>query len=137
MASLKQIRAGIATVLKAVDTRLTCYPYFGGAIHLPAAVLMPQDADLQITYGLSTVTWPLRLYVVTSATVAEFGQVDLDDYIDVNGSRSIPWALNGEDLDLPGTQVVVDSVTDYGTLEALGMSHISATLNLTVHTPGR
>jgi hypothetical protein len=137
VATLAQIRQGIATVLNATDDRITVYPYWTSRLHLPAAVLIVGEADLRRTFSASFMEWPFRLYVLTSMGDPEFGQVDLDEYLDLSGSRSLFQALDTENLGYPNdVQVAVESVSDYGDFEAAGIEHVGAILNLTVRTKG-
>lgn len=137
MATLAQIRQGIADVLNAADDRLTVYPYWGGPLVLPAAVVIPGEADYQHTFGQTHMTWPIRLYVLTQDAVDELGQVDLDEYVDLSGPRSLVAALNTEDLGFTNdVQVAVRSLSGYGDFEAAGIPHVGAILNLTVETKG-
>lgn len=136
MASLAQIRDAVRTVLVAADDRLNVYPRFSSQLVLPCVVIAPDDADYDQVFGRAHMTWNLNLYVLAQSTVNELGQYDIDEYIDIDGPRSIVKALYGEDLELAGTQVHVASMSSYGTFEAAGVEHIGAVLSLTVHTPG-
>jgi len=134
VATLAQIRQGIADVLTATDDRLTVYPYWVSNLHLPAAVITVDDADYLHVFTGTHMVWPLRLYVLVQYADAEFAQVALDEYIDPFGARSIVDALQDEDLELAKTQVAVTGVSDYGDFEAAGIEHVGAIINLTVRT---
>lgn len=135
MATLAQIRQGITDIVNATDDRITTYPYWGVSMLLPAAVLMVDDAGFNRVFDGSFMEWPLRLYVLVQYTDPEFAQVDLDQYIDPFGARSISDALNRENLGYANdVQVAVDGVSDYGDFEGAGVQHVGAVLNLTVRT---
>lgn len=137
MATLAQIRDGIRSILTAVDDKLNVYPRFHSQLVVPCVVVIPGDADYDVVFNRSMMTWELRLFVLASASVNELGQYAIDDYIDIGGSKSLVRALYGEDLDIgDGTQVHVSGMSSYGTFEAAGVDHIGCILSLTVHTPG-
>ena len=138
MATLAQVRDGISTTLQAAISGLSVYPRVESAINLPAVVVAVADGiDYMVVMNRATMTWELDLHVLTSATINQLGQLDLDELIDISGARSIPQALYGADLGLAETQAHVESMSGYGgQIEAAGIDHIGATLRVIVHTKG-
>lgn len=137
MATLAQIRDGVKTVVEAAIAGLQVLPRFDSVGSLPAVILLPADADYRQTMNRSLMRWELDLFVLTSKSVNSLGQYDLDELIDIDGARSIPAALFGEDLNLTDTQAHIASMSGYGgTFEATGVDHIGAVLRLVVLTKG-
>jgi len=137
VATLAQIRDGVKTVLETAIAGLQVHPRFDSIGSLPAVVIVPADAGYLHVMNQSHMVWELDLLVLTSKAINSLGQYDLDELIDIAGARSIPAALYGEDLELPGTQAHVATMSRYGgEFEAAAIDHIGAALRVVVHTTG-
>lgn len=138
MATLAQVRDGVAVTLEAAIPGLSVYPRIESVANPPAVVVgVADDLDYRVVMNRAAMTWELNLYVLTSKAVNAVGQLDLDELIDIAGARSIPQALYADDLGLPDTQAHVATMTGYGgTWEAAGIDYIGAVLRLIVHTKG-
>jgi hypothetical protein len=138
VATLAQVRDGVATTLQAAISGLSVYSRVEGVANLPAVVVLVADGiDYLVVMNRATMTWQLDLHVLTSASMNSLGQLDLDELIDIAGARSIAQALYGSDLGIAETQAHIESMSGYGgSIEAAGVDHIGATLRLVVHTKG-
>lgn len=138
MASLAQLRDGVAGILEAAIPRLNAYPRIWSVQVLPAVVVYPAEDAPLVTSGSATRTWDLNLYVLASAGEPVIGQYDLDELIDTSGPRSVIAALHGNsDLGLEDTDCVVRGITAYGQqYESVGIDHVGAVLRLYVETAG-
>lgn len=136
MATLKEVRTAVKTVLEQNITGLTAYRTIPKSTTGPAVVIRPNAADFHVTMGPGIYTWELLLVVVVPMPDSEIAQDNLDELIDGYGSRSIRGAIfANKTLGLnAGTSATVGSMTGYGSLESAGYDNISAILALTVNT---
>jgi len=137
MASLKAIRAAVATTLGTQIPTLTGYATIPEAVQAPAFVIEPTLADFLVTMGKGTDTWNFDLHVLATYAVAELGQDALDEYVTGAGPRSIRSAIfSNRTLGLDNTDAHIAGLVAYGPFEAAAIDHVGATLRLVVHTPG-
>lgn len=142
MTGLANLRDGIKTVLESEVTNLTVYPRFEGQIAIApgggAVVVQVADINYDVSFQRSTMHWNFDLYVMTSAAVNSLGQYDIDELIDITGSRSIVASLYTENLGFTDTFAHVTGMREYGAQfsEAQDIPHIGAILSLEVITKG-
>lgn len=136
MATLKQIRTAVKTLLEENVTGIKVHRTIPKATTGPAVVVRPSAANFHVTMGPGIYTWELALVVIVPMADSEIAQDNLDELIDGYGSRSIRGVIfANKALGLnSGTSATLGGMTGYGTLESAGYENISAVLTLTVNT---
>lgn len=138
MSNLSDIREALAATL-ASQTGLTIHSRIGSPPDpLPGGLLKLDKADYLGSFrGSSTkVEYTFHLWVIVGMST-EWAQDTLDEFISAEGQQSVRRALfQSADLGLgPGVQAIVDGVIDYGgQLELVGVDHLAAQMQITVHT---
>ncbi len=139
MASLAAIRDGFRTTLAAaLGTGVQVYDTVPGKPVLPCVCIIPAEADFVVAMGRGTDTWTFDLVILVPSADGHVGQELLDPYVTGAGASSIRQAIfNARTLGLTGVDAHVSSMTSYGgTVDAVGVGHVGATLRLIVHTLG-
>lgn len=141
MASLKQIRAGIATTLATNLSGIAVYKRVPENPVLPCVVVRPaldETADFDVAFGRGTDTWRFDLIVLVGGGDGDIGQDDLDDYVTGDGAKSIREVVhNNRGLGLSNTDAHIAGLSAYGlTYEVVGHDHLGARLRLIAHTRG-
>ncbi len=145
MASLKQIRAEVATVLRTKIPDLDVHANVKDFVSvLPAVIVMPWTSEFNVAMGRGTDTWELDLLVLVSTTEIGLRQENLDDYVTGAGPKSIREAIfkansgsAGTFGNLPATDAHVAQLIEYGARFNVGdVEHLGARLRLIVHTRG-
>ena len=138
MASLADIRQGIAETLGATVSGLTTYANVPGSVNLPAVLVVPRSADMSMAFGRGLDTWQFDLILLTSRRDDGLAQGDLDDYATGAGISSIRQAIFTNSLIglTDGTQAFVTGLSGYGTHDIGDISYMSATLTCRVTTTG-
>ena len=137
MSNLRTIRDALAQTLTE-QTGLTVHSRLGAApAPLPGGLLKLDKADYMGSFrGASTkVEYSFHLWVIVGMGT-EWAQDVLDEYISAEGPSSVRRALfQCADLGLGSSvQAIVDGVIDYGgQLELVGIDHLAAQLQITVH----
>jgi hypothetical protein len=122
------IRKGLATVL-AAQTGIRAHADATGAISPPCAVILPGRPA--ISYGQTMdgeVNLNLLAIILLSAANENYGQVNLDAYLNSHGAKSINAAVNS-DPTLGGTceYAVTVAVQQYGIIDYAGQNYLGAT----------
>lgn len=137
MSNLRIVREALAATLTE-QTGLTVHGRLGSApAPLPGGLLKLDKADYMGSFrGSSTkVEYSFHLWVIVGMAT-EWAQDALDEYISAEGPSSVRRALfQCADLGLGSSvQAIVDGVIDYGgQLELVGIDHLAAQLQITVH----
>lgn len=136
MATLREIRDGLKTIIEGGIPGITVYPRVPGSSTGRCVIVEPSPSDYLQVMTQATWSWSMRLSILVPAATLDIGQQDLDELIDMDGDRSIPRLLLANmSLGLPRTQVVGLGMTDYGGQhESGGVNHLGAAINLDVHT---
>lgn len=138
MASLAQVRTAVASTLAAGLSGTAVYATMPAAPVLPCVAVMPATSDFNVAMGRGTDTWLLDLIVLVPSADALVGQELLDPYVTGAGAssiRAIIFAARG--LGRSDCDAHVSGLVSYGgSMEAVGVRHIGATLRLVVHTTG-
>ena len=122
MATLKNIRAAIKTILEANIAGLHVYKRMpGSADTLPCVVVLPGSegpeatfADFNVAMGRGTDTWFFQLYMFVSGADLDVAQDSLDDYLTGAGVKSIRAALfSNRTLGLSGTDAHLAGWSSY------------------------
>jgi hypothetical protein len=134
---LSDIRIGLAETLLANlgDVQIVSHP---SAVRvLPSILVMPSESDFFVSMSRGTDTYRLDLYALV-ARRTEASQLDLDDYVDGVGARSIRAIIfDNPTLGLDGVNASVARMSDYGgVLDLVGEDHWAARLELVVHVSG-
>lgn len=140
MASLKDIRAAVKTTLEAAIPSLHVHATVPDAVNvLPAVLVIPWTAELNVAMGRGTDTWELDLLVLVSTTEIGLRQEDLDELVTGAGAKSIRQAIfQTKSLGLPETDANVSQMLEYGARFPVGeIEHLGARLRLIVNTSGK
>jgi hypothetical protein len=138
MASLAQIRTALKTTIETAIPTLKVYPTVESVNVVPAAVVLPGEADFLVAMKRGTDTYTFQLLVMVAAGDAEVAQNSLDTFVTGAGDTSIRQAVfNARTLGLSDTDAHVSGWSGYAArFESAGIDHIGAVLALTVHTSG-
>lgn len=132
MATLAQIRTGIATAAGAV-AGLNAHDIVPDAVNAPAAVVYGPEIDYDSTMARGSDDYRFWLIVLVSRTNERTGQEELDSYISPSGTKSLKVAIEA-DPSLGGVVdfVRVKSVREYGEHEANGLQFFGAAIEIEV-----
>lgn len=139
MAGLAAIRDAIKTTIEAGIASVHVYDTVPDASAvLPAVVVIPTNANFNVTFGRGTDTWEFDLLVLVSYNDPDIAQDQLDELVTGAGSKSIRQAIfANKTLGLANTDAHIPSMDDYGSrFEEAGIAHIGARLHMTVLTRG-
>jgi hypothetical protein len=138
MATLEEIRTAIKKTVEN-GTGLRTHDTVPDQIVLPAALILPVEANFDVAFGRGHDTWQIDLFVMVSRTSPRTGQDGLDSFVSGAGPQSIRasvFASRGLGL-ADGTEAHVSGMSRYGgSFPAAGIEHIGAALRLVVTTPG-
>jgi hypothetical protein len=138
MASLAQIRQGIATTISTAVPTIHAYKRAPGTVNLPAFVVIPRETDFQQSMGRGLDVYSFSVIVLTSARDDDLAQADLDEFINGFGSKSIRQAIfANRTLGLANVDASVVGMNDYGArFDVADIDHVGARLLVDVHTTG-
>ena len=139
MASLADIRQGIASTIESNISGLSAYPNVPESVNLPAVLVVPRSADLAMAFGRGLDTWQFDLILLVSRRDDGLAQDDLDPMATGAGISSIRQAIFTNSLIglTDGTAAFVTGMSQYGaTYDIGGVSHVGATLTCRVTTTG-
>ena len=96
MSAYSDIVAGLVTVLEANITGLKAYDYPVDSVNtFPAAIILQEPLDLEITFGGNTFTTTFRVVFLLSSGDDAIGFRQLWDYIDpVEANKSVNKAVD-------------------------------------------
>jgi len=118
LATLAQLRAGLATRLGTIASLKGVYPESPGQVETPAAVI--RMGSPAITYATSTVSHDYSFSILLLVSIAQGApsQEVLDGYLDTSGADSVFAAIEA-DPDLGGVcdAAMVTSVANAGLVE--------------------
>lgn len=135
MATLTQLRGGLADRLETITTLKGVYEESPGEVNTPAAVIRP--AQPFITYDTSVVggSHDYQFSVLLLVSVAQgAGASDvLDPYLDPSGADSVHAAVHADpDLGGVASSAAVTSVANAGLVEYGGVQYLGAELLVSV-----
>jgi len=138
VASIKEIRTAIQTVVGDALNELTVYRTVPDVENLPALVVMPAETNFVAAMGRGVDTHTFSLYLLVSNREAELAQDELDDYVTGSGAKSIRQVVwLNRTLGLANTDAHISGMSGYGgSFETALIEHVGAVLNLIVHSPG-
>jgi hypothetical protein len=143
MASLQDIRDGIAAVVTGAIPGISVYADVPSVNQVPAMVVMPSpkpSATFDGAFGRGLDTWYFDLYVLVPDNEATSAQTLLDSYLTGNGPQSLRLAFyNTPGLGLDDdTDAMATGIEGYGgKFVTAGIQQVGAVLKLTVRTPGK
>lgn len=140
MATLKEVRQAIGRTLEDnLGAVLNVYDTMPDVTQLPAAVVIPHQANFAISMQRGTDEWEFRIPVLVPRMDYEVNQDSLDDFLSGSGANSVRRVLyENPTLGLnDGTDAFVSGMLGYGgKFETAQINHIGAILKVTVRTPG-
>lgn len=129
MATLDQLRDGLAARLETIASLKGVYPEAPGLVETPGAVV--RFASPAITYattqgGLSH-DYAFSILLLVSQAQGSPAQSQLDPYLDTSGVDSVYAAVDADpDLGLVGVTATVTSVTNAGLVSWGGTEYLGA-----------
>jgi hypothetical protein len=135
MATLAQLREGLATRLETIASLKGIYPESPSLVETPAAVI--RFASPAVTYattqGGSSDDYNFSVLLLVSAAQGSPAQSQLDPYLDTSGADSVYAAVDA-DPDLGGVCDVatVTSVANAGPVTWAGVEYLGAEFLVTV-----
>lgn len=138
MASLASIRDAIATTVGTAIASLQVHARPPAKPTPPCLLVLPAEADFNVSMGRGTVTWRFDLLLLVPSADLVVGQTLLDPYVTHAGSSSVQAAVFATPaLGLAATDAHVSGLSEYGAVvDYGGQTHVSAKLHLVVHTAG-
>lgn len=140
MSTLKQVREGfVATVQPILVAEAQVYQYIPAHPVLPCLCIVPATADFAVSMGRGTDTWVFDLTMLVPSGNEELAQQLLDEFVTGAGPTSVRQALfQNRTLGLADVDAHIAGMTNYGgSIEAVGVDHVGASLRLVVHTSGK
>ena len=133
MATLAQLRAGLATRLATIASLKGIYEDAPGQVETPGAVI--RMGSPAITYATSTISHDYTFSILLLHSLADAGtaQENLDGYLDTSGADSVLAAVEA-DPDLGGAcdAAMVTSVANAGPVTWHGVEYLGAEFLVTV-----
>lgn len=135
MAGLAEIRKAIRTTLEDPGIPgLTTYNKIPSQMNYPCVVVHPDDIDYTKAFQRGLIVMDFNLIVlVSSLDMSEIAQDDLDELVNFQGPRSIPFKIyQNKSLGLDSVEAHISSMSNY--MVRYLNAHVGATLKLRVLT---
>jgi hypothetical protein len=134
-ASISQVRKGLEFRLKSI-TGLHAYPVWPDTVLTPAAIVKPMTGLFHQAMGSpghAELTMEITFLAAASGKGLANGQKILDDYLDVEGPKSIKKAIES-DITLGGiaTTLIVTGWSGYGSMVVGEIEYLGAQLQVDV-----
>lgn len=138
MSSLSQIRTALSSTITAAIPGLQGYPRLPEVTNLPGFVVIPRTTDFEFTMGRGFDQINLDVIVLVSRRDDQLAQIELDDYVNGFGAKSIRQAVwNTRGLGLADVEAAVTGMSDYGAQFEVGaLDNVGARLSVRVLTSG-
>lgn len=126
MASLSQLREGIATNLRTISG-LRAIATIPDNPNPPLAIIYPQNMEYDDSFNRGLTTYTFRLVVVVGRVDERSAQNKLDAFVSSTGASSIKLAVES-DKTLGGAafDTRVSAMTNYGSIDISEVTYLSA-----------
>lgn len=126
MASLSQLREGIATNLRTISG-LRAIATIPDNPNPPLAIIYPQNMEYDDSFNRGLTTYTFRLVVVVGRVDERSAQNRLDAFVSSTGASSIKLAVES-DKTLGGRafDTRVSAMTNYGSIDISEVTYLSA-----------
>jgi len=130
MASISQIRDGIATNLRTISG-LRAIGTVPDNPNPPLAVIYPQTMDYDESFNRGLTTYNFRVVIIVGRADERTAQNKLDAFVSSTGSSSIKLAIES-DKTLGGKafDTRVSAMTNYGSIDISEVTYLSAEFNV-------
>lgn len=126
MASLSQLREGIATNLRTISG-LRAIATIPDNPNPPLAIIYPQNMEYDDSFNRGLTTYTFRLVVVVGRVDERSAQNKLDAFVSSTGASSIKLAVESDKtLDGAAFDTRVSAMTNYGSIDISEVTYLSA-----------
>lgn len=134
MATIAQLRAGLAARLRTIDG-LRVYEKIPDTVNPTAAVIVPDAGVYGLTFGRNVDSHSFTIQIVISRSNEAGGQDRLDEFISGSGAKAIIAAVDGDDT-LGGVAhyTVVKGWREYGEYNLGGVDYLGCVFDVEIVT---